>query len=289
MFFLNKTEHALIAVYNDTPDKFIENCIAVSIPDKELRILTPKDPEMLYQAAQNSVLAIIGVDRHDETAGKIVRALKDNRMVSCDVLALGREMGTYDSIPLLGEGFDLFVHRGDTSGMDFKKILIQKISMGSRRLAALFLEEEYRRVCDALSAAPASMIIFDADKRAVFISDHYHRTYPGIAARLVRGLSVYDAFDMMAKEENLDPESTLFKNLQQYWYNLEGGIEFRLSSGKSYRLKSVQLPGRRGTVLMGQNITAFEDIRHVLETQTQRLQHEIETINKRMEDENAGS
>ena len=122
------------------------------------------------------------------------------------------------------------------------------------------------------------MIIFDVDKRAVFISDHYFRAYPRIAGRLVRGLSVYDAFDMMAREEGLQQEDPLYEKLQRFWYNLNDSIEFRLETGVSYRLKAVQLPSRRGTVLMGQNISGYVDKRSSLEDQATKLREELDKI-----------
>jgi hypothetical protein len=280
MFSLNKAEHALITVYADTPDHAIENLIRGYIPDKEVKVLTPTVPDMLDQAAQNSVLTIIGLMGETDKNLNLVHRLKENRLVACDVIALFFEdigPGAARLKPL-SMGFDASLTMNDARNPDFKKFLMHKISAGARRLSNVILEEEYRRVCDALSAAPASIIIFDTDKRAVFISDHYVRAYPNIAPRLVRGLSVYDAFDMMAREEGLHADDPLFEKLQRYWYNLEGSIEFTLVTGVSYRLKAVQLPGRRGTVLMAQNITNYENIRTTLEEQAMTLTAELEKL-----------
>ena len=208
----------------------------------------------------------------------VARMLKENRLVACDVIAFCWKDFDAERIHVLSQGFDFCVTSREANIPDFKKFLYQKIVTGGRRLSGLILEEEYRRVCDALSSAPASMIIFDVDKRAVFISDHYFRAYPRIAGRLVRGLSVYDAFDMMAREEGLQQEDPLYEKLQRFWYNLNDSIEFRLETGVSYRLKAVQLPSRRGTVLMGQNISGYVDKRSSLEDQATKLREELDKI-----------
>lgn len=266
-----------MTVYGDTAAQEIARIISGYIPDKDLRILTPKDPQMLEQAAQNSVLTFLGLHGPDDPHIALIRNLKENRLVVCDVIAFCHNDKDIHPVKMLGKGFDLCISASETAIPEFKNLLLQKITSGSRRLSGLILEEEYRRVCDALSNAPASMMIFDADKRAVFISDHYFRAYPRIASRLVRGLSVYDAFAMMAKEEGLTPEDPLYEKLQQYWYSLNGSLEFTIKD-VSYRLKAVQLPNRRGTVLMAQNISGYEYRRSLLEEQTTRLRAQLEQM-----------
>jgi hypothetical protein len=279
MFLLNKTEHALITVYGDGPDQAMASMITGYIPDKDLRILTPKDPQILEQAAQNSVLVFISISRADDPNVHLARALKENRLVVCDVIAFCTDEPGLHPVQILGKGFDLCITQADARVPDFKKFLMQKIVHGSRRLSNLILEEEYRRLCDALATAPASVIIFDADKRLVFISDHYFRAYPRTAPRLVRGLSVYETFDLMSKEEQLEIDNPLFERLQKYWYNLEGSIEFTVK-GTTYRLKAAQLPNRRGTVVMAQNITGYEHRRHILEEHTARIQQELDRVTR---------
>jgi hypothetical protein len=284
VFLLNKTEHALITVYGDSPDQAIAGLITGYIPDKDLRILTPKDAHTLEQAAQNSVLVFIAINKADDPNLGLARILKENRLVACDVIALCSDEPGLHPVQILGKGFDLCITHADARVPDFKKFLMQKIINGGKRLSNLILEEEYRRLCDALATAPASVIIFDSDKRLVFISDHYFRAYPRTAPRLVRGLSVYDTFDLMSKEEQLEIDDPLFERLQKYWYNLEGSIEFTVK-GTAYRLKASQLPNRRGTVVMAQNITGYEHRRHLLEEQAAKMQQELEKVTRQTQKE----
>lgn len=274
MFSLGKAENALVTVYGDTPDKRLESLISSCIPDRELRILTPKSRENLVQGAQNSVLTFVCISGSQDPNLELGAALKDNRLVVSDIVAFCPDSNFFDPLVILSKGFDLVITPAMTAQPEFKKILIQKILIGHRRLSGLILEEEYRRVCDALANAPASMIIFDTDKRAVFISDHYFRAYPRIAARLVRGLTAYDAFEMMAEEEGLTAHDPLYEKLQDYWYNLKGSIEFTIRD-ITFRLKTFDLPNRRGTLLMAQNITGYEKKINLLGKQAEKLQNEI--------------
>jgi hypothetical protein len=152
---------------------------------------------------------------------------------------------------------------------------LQILSRGARRLEAQIQEEEYRRICDALSNAPASMIVFDGDKRAVFVSDHYFRAYPKIAPRLIRGLSVYDTFDMMMREEGITREDSRYLDLRNFWHNLEGSIEFVLDNGTYYRLKAVKLPNHRGTVVTGQSISDTQRKHVKMEEKSSHLSNQL--------------
>ena len=159
---------------------------------------------------------------------------------------------------VMGQGFDACVSKEDTHFIEFKQYLSSKISTGAMRLSGMIKEEEFRRLNDALSISPTSMIIFDADKRAVFVSDHYFRAYPKSAPRLIRGLRVYDAFDMMITEEGISTEDPRYEPIRHFWYNLAGSVEFTLDDGTTYRMKAFHLPSGRGTVVTGQNVSAYQ-------------------------------
>lgn len=259
MFFTDKQEHALISVYGDTDDQAIAKAINAFYPDRTLKILTPGDEKTLQEAGKNSTVIFIAIRSPSDKNLSLAKRLKDSRFVVADVIAFCLEDTSLSPIQILSHGFDACVDLKDSEMSEFKKFIDHKITSGNRRLNGLIQEEEYRRICDALSNAPASMMVFDQDKRTAFVSDHYFRAYPKIASRLTRGLSVYDAFAMMAKEEGVKPEDPIYERIQQFWYNLEGSVEFTLENGISYRLKAVQLPNSRGTVVMGQNISDYVD------------------------------
>ncbi len=281
MHSLEKTEHTLITVYGDDDELGIGKALQGGLTDRETRVLAPQDEDTLIQAAQNSAVTIIGIKEPLDRNLRLAARLHDNRLVVGSILAFVPEDIGLSRVHILSKGYDNVITRKDFEDMEFKRFLQRKIMRGGKRLSTLILEEEYRRICDALSHAPASMIVFDADKRAVFVSDHYFRAYPKIAPRLIRGLSVYDAFDMMMKEEGMEPDDPRFKDLQKFWHNLQGNVEFSIDNKTTYRLKAVELSKRRGTVVMGQNISDYEHRKIQLEDEKQRLHAEVQDLKEK--------
>lgn len=255
MFFSNQTDYALITIFGDNDVKAMNGAVSVCLPGTDVKILEPENAETLEQAAQNSMLVFIGISHNDDTNLKLGKVLQNNRLIVADVIAFCHEGVDLDNIEVLSKGFDGCVKSVGARTIEFKHYLSSKISKGSERLARLIQEEEYRRLSDALSLAPFSMIVFDKDKRAVFVSDHYFRAYPKIAPRLIRGLRVHDAFEIMITEEGVKPEDPRYDHIRQFWHNLNGSVEFSLDTGVSYRMKAYQLPNNRGTAVIGQNIT----------------------------------
>lgn len=271
--------YGLITVYGPGNEKKVAKALETALNDRDVRIMTPGDEKTLMQAAANSMAIFIALERPDDGKARLARRLQENRMVHGDIIAFGlfQPQPDFCLVDLLGQGFDGVLTPADTAHIGFRKYLQQLLARGARRLSTQILDEEYRRICDALSNAPSSMIVFDADKRAVFVSDHYFRAYPKIAPRLIRGLSVYDAFEMMMREEGLPRNDQRFAELQAFWHNLEGSIEFALETGISYRLKAVKLPNNRGTVVTGQNISDYQR-RHVkLEEKSSQLSAQLKT------------
>jgi hypothetical protein len=278
IFAPDRNEYAMVTVYGDDAEHSMSKGLKSGFSDKDIKLLTPGNPETLEQAAQNSVLVFIGISSGDDPNLALGGALRENRLIVSDIVAFCMAETGLSRIQLLSRGFDFVINKPDVKDPAFSKFMQNKITSGNRRLSGLVLEEEYRRVCDTLSNAPASMIVFDSDKRAVFVSDHYFRAYPRIADRLVRGISVYDAFELMAREEGLDPKDPLYEKLQRFWYNLEGSFEFTLDRGPSYRLKAVKLPNRRGILVMAQNVSGYQHRNEQMEHKIEALRQEITAL-----------
>lgn len=253
----NHNEHHLITIYEDDKKNSINKLVSRLIQSKNTRILCPNNEEELLKASQNSSLVLIGAKNQEDYNLNTVKTLKNNRMIVCDIVAVIKDVDIYDSLKIMEKGFDWCISLNETNRPEFKKILLQRIASGGKRLSTIILEEEYRRFSDALSCAPTSVIVFDNDKRIVFVSEHYFRAYPKSAPRLKRGLSAFDAFDMMSKEEGISPEDPRFKKLRDFWYTLNGDIQFELDNAIIYRLKATTLPSQRGTIVTAQNITEY--------------------------------
>ena len=70
----------------------------------------------------------------------------------------------------------------------------------------------------------------------------------------------------------------LHKELQRFWHNLQGSIEFTLKNGRTYKLKAVTLPNKRGFVVTGQNVSGYFDRAQELENRFNHLQGKIERM-----------
>lgn len=250
-------DHHLVTIYGDSAQGHINALISSLLPEKDTRILTPRDEAALAQAAQHSSVIIIGLQSTEDKNVLLARKLKDNRLVVAEVFAVILGQERLEPLKMMAKGFDACVSLEECRTLEFKSFLKQQLIDGTRRLNCFIVEEEYRRFSDALSCAPASVIVFDQEKRIVFVSEHYYRAYPQSAPRLTRGLSVYEAFDMMSKEEEVYEGDPRYEEARQFWYNLSGDMEFSLDNGASYRIKAVALPNNRGTIVTAQNITEY--------------------------------
>ena len=283
MFFTDSTDYALITIFGDH-GQAIEKTIGSALDRRNYKILTPADTDTLLAAAQNSALTIIGVSGPADPHLLQARRIKDHRSAACIILGVDHGQADLPPIQALSRGFDAYLGMDDLHDPAFKTYLTQALAEGSRRVNSLVQDVEFRRMCDALSCAPASMMIFDPDKRVIFISDHYYRAYPRIAPRLVRGLSVYDAFDLMAREEGLAPDDIRYERLQAFWHNMEGSIEFTLDNGTSYRMKAARLPSRGGTVVVGQNITDYHFRENMIVRQLDETKAQLAQIESDLQD-----
>lgn len=276
MFFTDKPDHSMISIYGDTQGQNLARALWSVAPDKDIKLLTPNSRETLHQAAQNSVLVLIHIQGADDKNLEIAAELAENRLIVADIVACYDDQTALDYMEILGRGFDQCLKYEDFSHPDFKAYILSKIRRGSRRLDGLILEEDYKRFSDALSNAPASLMVFDNDKRAVFISDHYFRTYPKIVGKLVRGLSAYDAYELMMREEGADPDDPKWRHVREFWYHLDGNMEFSIDGHHYYRVKASRLPGNRGTVVTGQNISDYIRQKRELEEKSIQLKKSLD-------------
>ncbi len=270
--FLNSKvfEHRHVTIYADQNCDMWVQKFRTLLNDKDYKLIAPTDINTLLQASRNSALVIICLDGLLPESQDYALKLQEDRQVCCDIVGIkDTSEGLNNSLYL--KGYDMFFSPEDFHDNDLKKLIMRRIGIGSMRIAQMINEEEHRRFIDALSCAPASVMVFDADKRIVFVSEHYFRAYPKSAPRLCRGLSVYDAFDMMSREEGLSQDNEIFKKVKAFWHNLNGQIEFTLDTGVSYRLTAVQLSNQRGTILTAVNISDLVDHKTQLENALQEI------------------
>ncbi|GJL84762.1 MAG: hypothetical protein DHS20C02_05370 [Micavibrio sp.] len=263
---MSQPDHTYVTIY-DNEDKGLTSALGPYLQGA-IKVLTPKTPETLDQAAKNSALVFIALNESNLVLGG---QLQKNRLVAADIVGIYTEKLDKTDLQLMAMGFDMCLGLEDAQSPEFKDIMAGKLLSGNRRLSGLFVAEEQRRLSDALSCAPASFIVFDADKRIAFVSEHYYRAYPKSAPRLGKGLSVYDAFDMMSAEEQFSKDDPRYEELKTFWHTLEGNLDFVTAGGSYYRLKAARLPNKRGYVVTAAGITQYKKAIEALEKEIEAL------------------
>ncbi|MBL4804469.1 MAG: hypothetical protein JKY71_06345 [Alphaproteobacteria bacterium] len=270
---VDQSDHHLITVYGDCEEGVLQKIVSRFTPEKDTRVLCPNSEESLIQAARNSSLIIVCIDEVNHKNSRLARILKDDRMVVAEIIAILRNGGPDECLNLVSKGFSLCLQLQQAETPEFEKIIKHRLRDGGKRLGSMLIEEEFRQFSEALSNAPISIIVFDSDKRIVFVSEHYYRAYPKSAPRLIRGLSVYETFEMMREEERLlsnDPEE--LEEMKRFWYSLSGDIEFTLENRQTYHSRAVPLASGRGTIVTTHNITPYVERAQGLEQIIKRLQ-----------------
>ncbi len=272
----DQSDHHLITVYGDCDEGEVQSILNRFTPEKDTRLLCPNDENGLIQAARNSSLIVICIDDVHHRNSRLARFLQQDRNVAAAIIAILRNGEAKDPLKIVAKGFSLCIPIEQAQGKDFEKIIRNKLREGGKRLGGVLVEQEFRQFSEALSNAPFSVIVFDADKRIVFVSEHYYRAYPESAPRLIRGLSVYEAFEMMSNEERLlSNDPTELETLKRFWYSLSGDVEFTLANRQTYHAKAVPLDSGRGTIITTHNITPYLERSKGLEQMVKRLQEDV--------------
>lgn len=250
-------DHLHITIFGDNQSHDIEKTVQSFFAEFNVLTITPKDAEGLKNAAENSVLVIIALYGNNDPNFALGEMLQKEPLIISDVIAIFHD-GTHNDVkPIMYEGFDnCFAHETFKSE-EFRKFLLFKIKKGSQRLTFRVRNHEYKRFRDALSASPGSVVVFDSDKRIVFISDHYHRAYPEAAGKIKPGLSVYEAFDIMAPYDSLAQDTADYNKAKEFWYSMNGELEIIKPDGKTYLTKATPLPDGQGTIVTTINITKY--------------------------------
>lgn len=171
----------------------------------------------------------------------------------------------------LKEGFDYSFCVEDFKDSDFKHVLLKRIARAKQNLQKRTHESEYQKFKAFLSASKDAFIIFDNNKKLFFVSEHYKRAYPKNGHKLLKGLHVEEAYNLLSQENGVFPGDALYEEMKSFWHSLEGQAEFTLQNGLSMRMTASRLPDNQGTIISTTNITDYLDDKKKLETQSKKL------------------
>ncbi len=91
------------------------------------------------------------------------------------------------------------------------------------------------------------------------------------AHRLVRGLDIKDAFDMLSHEQGVFPSDPRYPALKRFWEELNGTQEFHTGDGRVWRMSASKLDEGQGTIITTTDITLYMKQKNDLEQTSAEL------------------
>ncbi len=218
-------------------------------------------------------LIILSAKNPGDEACQMAMSLAGNPAITADLMGFAPNASVEERIKFLTYGFDYAFNDEFMKFPDFRQVMLKKIEKGRLRLESRRQDEEYRRFRASLSASPDAFIVIDENRKLFFVSHHYKRAYPQSANRLVRGLDVMEAFDMLSHDQGVFPGDPRYQIMRDFWERLEGIQEFETIDGRIWRMKASRLDDGQGTIITTTDITSYT-----------RQKQEFEETSKELED-----
>lgn len=250
--------------------------LAQSGGDAPVDVVPLASADDLCKEASDAILVIVAVRNSADWACAIPEKLSLDRDVVCSVLGIALECDLEERLRIMARGFDAVFDEDTLNSGEFKKIFANKIAKGFIRLRNRVQVAEYSRLQAALSAGAEAYIVFDGEKKLAFVSDHYRKAYPLSAGRLVRGLDVLDAFEMLCIEEGVTKGDERYEAMRRFWGSLEGQSEYTMNDGRICRVKARRLPDGQGTIVTTSDITNYKYQQKELERKSGELSDALE-------------
>ena len=282
-FALNRKPQSYVLIYGDSEEKEASKLIWSILGSFDVRIENAHDIQSFKDLYSDSILTFVILGDREASQDLLDLIDKNNDLVN-DTFCLAYDADTEQRVHLMASGFDAVFNRNMIQSTDFKTIILKKIEKGMVRQTNRIMQNEYLRFRAALTASPDALIVFDNERRIFFVSEHYKRAYPNIADRLIRGVSVEEAYDLARREEGITEDDPRFTMLRDFWYGLSGQIEFMSMNGRHkgriWRMKASQMVDsqgvKQGTIVTTSDITDIQRSKWVLEEKSQQLAEALE-------------
>ncbi len=242
------------------------------IPGQQVRFVTPATREDLLTEVYHSAIVFIMVNDPSDANISLARELSEMPGVVADIIAITPVQEIRQRLHMLTYDFDNIFNWEIMATEDFRYIFEHKLKKGIMRLQARIQEDEYKSFQGFLSVSPDAFIIFDKNKRILFVSDHYHKLYRNSAEVLVRGTPVGQMFEAAARESGVSADDPRYKEAKKFWMNLEGQFEFHYSPTKVLRITAVPMPSGEGTIVTTTDISLYKKQERALAEKQEELQ-----------------
>ena len=255
---LRKKPLPAVTVFGDTRAKDLCKLLFTLIPGQDVRFAIPETKEALLEEVYHSAIVFILVtDATDENI-ELARELSMMPGVVADIIAITPEQEIRRRLHMLTYSYDNIFNWEILGSEDFRHIFLHKLKKGIMRLNARIQEDEYRSFKGYLSVSPDAFIVFDKNKRVLFVSEHYNKVYPRSSHLFVRGAPVQVIFEAAAQETGLQPDEPRYQEAKKFWANLQGQFEFYLDGGRVLRISAAPMPAGEGTIVTTTDITLYK-------------------------------
>lgn len=255
---LKKKPLPAVTVYGEKDGQTLSRLLYDLIPGQPVRFITPANRDELLDEVYHSAIVFIAVDDVSDENINLAKDLTALPGVVADIIAITPVQEIRQRLHMLTYDFDNIFNREILETEDFRHIFRHKLEKGIRRLQARIQEDEYRSFQAFLSVSPDAFIIFDRNKRVLFVSGHYHKLYRQSGELLLRGTPVNQIFEAASRESGVTPEDPRYQIAKDFWTKLEGHFEFHVSPTKVLRITAVPLPDGEGTIVTTTDISLYK-------------------------------
>ena len=279
-FILNRRPQAYIAVYGDDPDKKITKLLWSYLVSMDIEIKNYNKKQDFIDNSSGAILRFV-ISRDRGFSPEMAGFITDDSGFASETAVIMADAEAEHRMEALAAGYDLALNLEMLKAQSFQSILRHRIARSMQRQTSQIMQDEYLRFREALKASPDAFIVFDADNKIFFVSEHYKRAYPRIADKMVRGLPVLEAFDLARKEQGVGDLDPRYPEMREFWGKLEGQIIFRTGDGASdtdraWQIKAAPLGEGMGKIVVTTDITESERYRKKLEEQSVQLHEALE-------------
>lgn len=246
------------------------------IPGQQVRFVTLSSREDLLNEVYHSAIVFVMVNDPSDDNISLAGELSNMPGVVADIIAITPVQEIRQRLHMLTYDFDNIFNWEIIRTEDFRHIFVHKLKKGVMRLQARIQEDEFKSFQGFLSVSPDAFIIFDKNKRILFVSDHYHKLYRNSADALVRGTPVAKMFLAAAKESGVSEDDPRYKTAKKFWMNLEGQFEFHYNDKKVLRITAVPMPDGEGTIVTTTDISLYKQQERALAEKQQALQEALQ-------------
>lgn len=269
---LRKKPLPAVTVFGDTRARELSKLLFGLIPGQDVRFAIPETKAALIEEVYHSAIVFILVtDPNDENI-ELARELSLMPGVVADIIAITPEQEIRRRLHMLTYSYDNIFNWEILSSEDFRHIFLHKLKKGIMRLNARIQEDEYRSFKGYLSVSPDAFIVFDKNKRVLFVSEHYNKVYPRSSHLFVRGAPVHVIFEAAAQETGLLPDQARYQEAKAFWSKLQGQFEFYLDSGRVLRISASPMPEGEGTIVTTTDISLYKEQERALAEKQEELE-----------------